>query len=130
MDRALQDKGLANRRKVLGADYVDRNMATADEFNKPFQGILNEYCWGMIWDDPRIPHKTRSMLNLAILAAIYRMHEWELHLNGALRNGVSRDEVQALIHHISIYTGVPVGVECFRIAKKVFAEVDAKPKTG
>jgi 4-carboxymuconolactone decarboxylase len=124
MDKTLRDKGLANRKKVLGADYVEKNMAAADTFNGPFQEILNEYCWGMAWGDERLPHKTRSMLNLALLAGINRMHEWELHLKGALNNGVTRDEIQAIIHHIAVYAGVPVGVECFRIARKVFAEID------
>lgn len=125
MSKTLRDKGLANRKKVLGAAYVDKSMASADAFNGPFQEILNEYCWGMAWGDERLPHKTRSMLNLAILASINRMHEWELHLKGALNNGVTRDEIQAIIHHVSVYTGVPVGVECFRIARRVFAEIDS-----
>lgn len=124
MDKELQAKGLANRKAVLGEDYVNKNMASADSFNGPFQDILNEYCWGMIWSDERLPRKTRSIMNLSILACINRMHEWELHLKGALTNGVSKDEIQAIIHHISIYAGVPVGVECFRIARKVFAEVE------
>lgn len=126
MDKELQAKGLANRKAVLGEDYVNKNMASADGFNGPFQDILNEYCWGMIWSDERLPRKTRSIMNLCILASINRMHEWELHLKGALTNGVSKDEIQAVIHHISIYAGVPVGVECFRIARKVFAEIEKK----
>lgn len=126
MDQELRAKGLANRKAVLGEDYVNKNMAAADSFNGPFQDILNEYCWGMIWSDERLPRKTRSIMNLCILACINRMHEWELHLKGALTNGVSKDEIQAVIHHISIYAGVPVGVECFRIARKVFAESEGK----
>ena len=90
MDKALRDKGLANRKAVLGEDYVDKSMASADSFNGPFQEILNEYCWGMIWSDERLPRKTRSMLNLVMLACLNRMHEWELHLKGALTNGVSQ----------------------------------------
>ena len=124
MDKALRDKGLANRKAVLGEEYVDKSMASADSFNGPFQEILNEYCWGMIWSDERLPRKTRSMLNLVMLACLNRMHEWELHLKGALRNGVSKDEIQAIIHQIAVYAGVPLGVECFRIARKVFAELD------
>jgi 4-carboxymuconolactone decarboxylase len=124
MDKEMQAKGLANRKAVLGEEYVNKNMASADAFNGPFQDILNEYCWGMIWSDERLPRKTRSIMNLCILACINRMHEWELHLKGALTNGVSKDEIQAVIHHISIYAGVPVGVECFRIARKVFAETE------
>ena len=124
VDKVLRDKGLANRKKVLGAAYVEKSMASGDSFNAPFQEILNEYCWGMAWGDERLPHKTRSMLNVALLAGLNRMHEWELHLKGALNNGVTRDEIQAIIHHVAVYAGVPVGVECMRIARKVFAEID------
>jgi 4-carboxymuconolactone decarboxylase len=126
MDKTLRDKGLAMRKKVLGADYVDKSMNSADDFNRPFQEILNEYCWGAAWTDERLPPKTRSMLNVALLAGLNRMHEWELHLKGALNNGVTRDEVQAIIHHVAVYAGAPAGVECMRIARKVFAEIDAK----
>ena len=103
MDQTLRDKGLANRKEVLGEEYVNKSMAAADSFNGPFQEILNEYCWGLIWSDERLPKKTRSMLNLVMLACLNRMHEWELHLKGALRNGVSKDEIQAIIHQIAIY---------------------------
>ena len=122
IDRALYEKGLAKRKATLGDEYVEKSLAAAGEFNKPFQDILNEYCWGLVWGDERLPAKTRSMLNLAMLASLNRMTEWELHLKGALRNGVTVDELQALLHQIAIYAGVPVGVECFRIAKRVLAE--------
>jgi 4-carboxymuconolactone decarboxylase len=126
MDRALRDKGLAIRKKVLGDAYVEKSMQSADDFSRPFQEILNEYCWGAAWGDERLPPKTRSMLNVALLAGLNRMHEWELHLKGALNNGVTRDEIQAIIHHLAVYAGAPVGVECMRIARKVFAEIDGK----
>lgn len=126
MDKALRDKGLAMRKRVLGDAYVDQSMKNADDFNRPFQEWLNEYCWGAAWTDDRLPPKTRSMLNVALLAGLNRMHEWELHLKGALNNGVTRDEVQAIIHHVAVYAGAPVGVECMRIARKVFAELDKK----
>ena len=124
MDRALRDKGLAMRKRVLGDAYVEQSMKSADDFNRPFQEWLNEYCWGAAWTDDRLPPKTRSMLNVALLTGLNRMHEWELHLKGALNNGVTRDEVQAIIHHVAVYAGAPVGVECMRIARKVFAELD------
>lgn len=122
MDRKLWEKGLEARKSTLGAEYVDKSLATADDFNKPFQDMLNEFCWGAIWGDPTLPPKTRSILNLGMLAALGRMHEWELHLNGALNNGVSKDELRAVLHQIAIYSGFPAGVECFRIARKVLAE--------
>lgn len=124
MDKELYDKGLAKRKQVLGAAYVDKALASADDFSRPFQDLLNEYCWGFAWGDERLDPKTRSMLNLTMIAAINRMHEWELHLKGALTNGVTRGEIQAILHQIAIYCGVPVGVECFRIARRVFAELD------
>jgi 4-carboxymuconolactone decarboxylase len=123
-DKTLRDNGLAMRKKVLGAAYVEKSMASTDAFGAPFQEWLNEHCWGVAWTDNRLPPKTRSMLNLALLAGINRMHEWELHLKGALNNGVTRDEVQAIIQHLAVYAGAPVGVECMRIARKVFAEID------
>lgn len=122
MDRKLWEKGLEARKSTLGAEYVDKSLATADDFNKPFQDMLNEFCWGAIWGDPTLAPKTRSILNLGMLAALGRMHEWELHLNGALNNGVTKDELRAVLHQIAIYSGFPAGVECFRIARKVLAE--------
>ena len=126
MDKKIWETGLAKRKAVLGAEYVDKAYASADEFNKPFQDMLTEYCWGNIWGDERIPPKTRSMINLSMIAALNRMEEWELHLRGALRNGVSRDEIQSILHQIAVYCGMPAGVECFRIARRVFAEIDKK----
>ena len=126
MYKTLRDKGMAVRREWLGADYVDNNMKNADAFNRPFQDMLNEHCWGWAWTDERLPRKTRSIMNLCMLAALNRMHEWELHFKAGYQNGVSKDELQAIIHQIAVYCGVPVGVECMRIARKVFAEVDKK----
>jgi 4-carboxymuconolactone decarboxylase len=122
--KVARDKGLAMRKRVLGDAYVEKSMAGADAFSAPFQEWLNESCWGVAWTDDRLTPKTRSMLNVALLAGINRMHEWELHLKGALNNGVTRDEVQAIIQHVAVYAGAPVGVECMRIARKVFAEID------
>ena len=124
MDKERFDKGLAIRRDVLGADYVDRSLAGASDFSRGFQELLTEYCWGAVWGNDTLSRKQRSMLNVAMIAALNRMHEWELHLRGALRNGVSREELAAIIDQIAIYCGVPVAVECHRIAKKVFAELD------
>ena len=82
--------------------------------------------WGAVWGDETLDRKTRSMLNVTMIAALNRMHEWELHFRGALVNGVTRDELKAILSQIAIYCGVPVAVECHRIAKKVFAELDAE----
>lgn len=126
MDRKLWEKGLEKRKATLGAAYVEKSMSTVDDFNREFQDLLNEYCWGFAWGDERLPPKTRSMLNLAMLASLGRMTEWELHFNGALNNGVTHEELKAILHQIAIYAGVPAGVECFRIARKVLAERAAK----
>ena len=122
MDKARFDRGLAQRKATLGADYVERSLDNATAFSKDFQTLLTEYCWGAGWGDDTLSPKTRSMLNIVMLAALNRMQEWELHFRGALTNGVSIDELKAIITHISIYCGVPVGVECHRIANRVLAE--------
>ena len=122
MDEERFDKGLAVRRRVLGAEHVDRMLAAADDFTRPFQEMLTEYCWGFGWGDERLDAKTRSLMNLTMIAALNRMHEWELHLNGAINNGVSKGEIQAAIHQIGIYCGAPAALACFRIAKKVLEE--------
>jgi 4-carboxymuconolactone decarboxylase len=90
----LYDKGLAMRREVLGAEYVDRSIANADAFNQPFQKLVTEWCWGEIWSRPRLSKKMRSMINLAMLTALNRPNELRLHVRGALNNGVSREEIQ------------------------------------
>ena len=123
MDKERFEKGLAKRKAVLSPEHVERSLAQADDFSRPFQELITEYCWGFAWGDERLDPKTRSMINLAMIAALNRMHEWELHLKGAIRNGVSKGEIQAILHQVTIYCGVPVGVECFRIAKRVFSEM-------
>jgi 4-carboxymuconolactone decarboxylase len=123
MNEALYERGLERRKATLGADYVDNALSKATEFSKNFQSFITEYCWGAAWGDDRLNAKTRSMLNIVMIAALNRMHEWELHFRGAIRNGVTRDELDALITHVTIYCGVPVGVECHRIANRVFAEL-------
>ncbi|MEZ5913118.1 MAG: carboxymuconolactone decarboxylase family protein [Paracoccaceae bacterium] len=115
-------KGLAKRKAVLGADYVDRNLAAADDFNRPFQEAMTQWCWGFGWGDEALPPKTRSLMNLAMIGALGKMHEWEIHCRGALTNGVTNDELRAAIHAVGIYCGVPQAVECFRVARKVLEE--------
>ena len=125
MDKARFDSGLAARKAVLGADYVDKALETADDFNRDFQELVTEYCWGTCWGDATLDRRQRSLLNLGMIAALNRMHEWELHFRGAIGNGLTRDELKAILTQITVYCGVPTGVECFRIARKVLAELDA-----
>lgn len=122
MDKALFELGISKRKETLGAEYVEKNLAKADEFNRPFQEAMTEWCWGFGWGDETIDAKTRSMMNLSMIAALGKMEEWELHLKGAINNCVSVEEIRAIIHAIAIYCGVPQGVECFRIARTVLTE--------
>jgi 4-carboxymuconolactone decarboxylase len=122
MDDALFEKGLAKRRATLGGDYVDRNLAAADDFTRPFQEAMTAWCWGFGWGDETIDAKTRSMMNLALLGVLGKMQEWETHCRGAITNGVSVAEIRAIIHVVGIYSGVPQALECFRSARKVLAE--------
>ncbi len=125
MDKERFDRGLAQRKAVLGVDYVDRSLAQADDFTKEFQEIVTEFAWGLCWGDDTLDRRQRSMLNLGMLAALGRMQEFELHFRGALTNGLSRDELKAILTQIAAYCGIPAGIECFRIARKVLAELDA-----
>ncbi|WP_299420992.1 carboxymuconolactone decarboxylase family protein [uncultured Shimia sp.] len=125
MDEELFQKGLAARKATLGAEYVQNTLDNADDFHRPFQEAMTAWCWGFGWGDDTIDAKTRSMMNLSMIAALGKMTEWEIHLRGALSNGVSKDEVQSIIHVIGIYCGVPQALECFRVAKRVFAELEA-----
>lgn len=122
MNKALFELGLSKRKATLGNDYVERNLEKADAFNLPFQEAMTQWCWGFGWGDDTIDAKTRSMMNLTMIAALGKMEEWELHLNGALNNGVTVDEIRSILHAIAIYCGVPQGVECFRIARAVLTE--------
>ena len=122
MDKELFDKGLAVRKEVLGADYVDKALQSADDFNRDFQELVSEYCWGVCWGSDTLSRPERSILNLGMLAALGRMHEFELHFRGALKNGLSRDQLKDVLTQIAVYCGIPAGVECFRIARRVLDE--------
>ena len=118
-DEELFLKGLEKRKQTLGAEYVENNIANVDDFTRPFQEAMTAWCWGFGWGDEVIDAKTRSMLNLSMIGALGKMTEWELHCRGAVRNGVTKEEIRAIIHVIAIYCGVPQALECFRVAKKV-----------
>ncbi len=122
MSKEVYEKGLSIRREVLGADYVDNAIRTADDFNRPLQELVTEYCWGAVWGRPGLPKKTRSMLNLAMLTALNRPHELKLHVKGALKNGVTREEIMEVLLQTGIYCGVPAAVDAFRTAREAFKE--------
>ena len=125
MNDDVYQTGLNIRKSILGADFVEKSIASADEFNLPMQQLVTEYCWGAVWGREGLPRKTRSLLNLAMISALNRPHELKMHVAGALRNGVSRDEIREVFLQVTIYCGVPAGVDSFRIAREVFAELDA-----
>ena len=118
----LFKKGIKQRVSTVGEDYVKKNLEEADEFSRPFQEAMTAWCWGFGWGDEVIDAKTRSMMNLSMIGALGKMTEWEIHFRGAIKNGVSKNELRAIIHVIGIYCGVPQAVECFRVARKVLEE--------
>jgi len=124
MDKKMHDKGLEVRKAVLGEAYVNNALKNVDDFNRPFQEMLNEYCWGTVWGREELPRKTRSMLNIAMIAILNRQHEFRAHLKGALTNGVTRDEIREILMQVAIYGGMPAAVDSFRIARELFAELD------
>lgn len=118
----LFEKGLEVRRAVLGKDFVDKSISDADDFTRPLQELITEYCWGSVWARPGLPRKTRSLINLAMLTALNRPHEVKLHLRGALNNGCSKEEIMEVLLQTAIYCGIPAAVDSFRTAKEFFQE--------
>jgi 4-carboxymuconolactone decarboxylase len=116
------DAGHQTRKEVLGADYYAKTTAAVDDFSRPFSELLNTYCWNDIWNRPGLDRKARSMLNLAMLSALGRTHELKVHINGALNNGLTKEEIREVFLQVAVYAGVPAGVEAFRSAKEVFKE--------
>lgn len=116
------EEGLEVRKAVLGGEFVENALRSADDFNRPLQELVTEYCWGAVWTRPGLTRKTRSMLNLAMLTALNRPHELKMHVRGALRNGVTKEEIREVLLQAAIYAGVPAGVDAFRVAREVLDE--------
>jgi 4-carboxymuconolactone decarboxylase len=123
MNRELFDQGLRTRREVLGAEYVDASIQSADDFNRDMQELVTQYCWGEVWNRPGLDRRTRSLLNLAMLTALNRPHELKLHVRGAINNGVSKDEIREVFLQAAIYCGVPAAIDSFRNAREAFREL-------
>jgi 4-carboxymuconolactone decarboxylase len=119
------EKGLKLRKQVLGAEYVEKSMASADSFSMPMQELSTEYCWGHVWTRPGLALRDRSLINIAMISALNRPHELKLHVKAALNNGLSRDEIREVILQVAVYCGVPAGIDSTRIAREAFAELDA-----
>lgn len=126
MTSELFNKGLKVRREVLGAEYVDASISQADDFSRPLQELVTEYCWGAVWARPGLERKTRSLLNLGMLTALNRPHEVKLHLRGALNNGCSKSDIMEVLLQAAIYCGVPAAMDSFRAAKEFFQEIESK----
>lgn len=123
MDQATYDKGREIRTAALGSEYVERAAANADEFSQPLQELVTEYCWGAVWGRDGLSLKTRSMLNLAMIAVLNRPHELRTHIKGALTNGVTHDEIREIFLQVGVYAGIPAAVDSFRVAREAFADL-------
>ncbi|MBN9077328.1 MAG: gamma carboxymuconolactone decarboxylase [Rhizobiales bacterium 65-79] len=120
----LFKEGLSLRRQVLGAEYVDRSMESANDFMMAFQRITTEWCWGYAWGRDTLDLKTRSMLNLAMLTALNRSAEIKLHVRGAVNNGVTAEEIKEILLHATIYCGIPAGLDAFKAANEVLQAME------
>ena len=125
MGQETYDKGLEIRKAVLGEAYVTRALAKADDFNKPLQDLVTEYCWGAVWGREGLARRDRSMINLAMIAILNRKDELKAHIRGALTNGLTKAEISEVLLQTAIYGGVPCAVDSFRTANEAFAEIEA-----
>ena len=124
MDKQTYERGLEIRKSVLGKEFVEKSISAADDFNRPLQELVTEYCWGAVWGRDGLPKKTRSIINLAMISALNRPHELKMHVKGALRNEVSKDEIREVLLQVGIYCGVPAAVDSFRVAREAITEFD------
>jgi 4-carboxymuconolactone decarboxylase len=125
VNQELFDKGLQTRREVLGADYVDAALRTADDLSRPLQELVTQYCWGEVWNRPGLDRRTRSLLNLAMLTALNRPHELKLHVRGALNNGVTKEEIREVLLQAAIYCGVPAAIDALRTVREALEKPGA-----
>ena len=121
--------GLKTRTEVLGKAHVDRATARATDFDREFQRQITEYCWNDIWNRPGLERKTRSMLNIAMLASLGREDEFKLHVRASRNTGVTRDEIKEILMQVAIYAGVPAANTAFRLAREVFEQADKEPQS-
>jgi 4-carboxymuconolactone decarboxylase len=123
MNQDLYEKGLKIRREVVGDAYVDASLKNADEFSQPMQELVTQYCWGDVWSRPGIDRRTRSLMNLSMIAALNRPDELHTHVRGAINNGVTKAEIQEAFLQVAVYCGMPAGLGSFKIARQVFKEM-------
>ena len=123
MNKQQFEKGLAVRRAVVGDTYVDNALKNADDFSMPMQELVTEFCWGEVWTRPGLDRRSRSILNLGMIAALNRPEELATHVRGAITNGVTKDEIKECFLQVAVYVGMPAGLGCFKIARQVFKEM-------
>ncbi len=128
MSKELWDKGLAVRKEVLGAEYVERQLKTVDDFGMPMQELVTQSCWGWLWTRPQLPRKMRSLVNLGVLSALNRPNEFKTHVRGALTNGCTREEIREVLLQVAVYCGMPAGVEAFRLAREAIKEYEQEKR--
>ncbi|MEF2978133.1 carboxymuconolactone decarboxylase family protein [Subtercola sp. YIM 133946] len=126
MNNDLFEAGLATRRAVLGDAYVDASLAAATDFSMEMQQFVTQYCWGDLWNRPGLGRRDRSLVNLGMISALNRPHEFKTHVRGALNNGVTPDEIKEVLLQVSVYCGAPAGLEAFRLANEVFQTMQAE----
>ena len=122
MEKNLYDRGLAKRKQVLGDEYVDRALANLNDFNREFQRLTTEYCWGEVWGDDTLSPREHSILTLGMVAALGKMGEFANHVRGAQANGLTPNELRAVLIQVAIYCGIPVGADCFSVAEEVLSK--------
>jgi 4-carboxymuconolactone decarboxylase len=123
MNKEQFEKGLKIRRAVVGESYVDASLKAADDFSMPMQELVTEFCWGEVWSRPGLDRRSRSLLNLGMIAALNRPEELALHVRGAIQNGITKDEVRECFLQVAVYCGMPAGLGCFKVARQVFKEM-------
>ena len=126
MSSEMFQKGIAKRRKVLGNEYVDKALDSADEFGADLQKLITEYAWGEIWNKESLTDKERSLINLGMIAALNRPHELKLHIKGALNNGLTKNQIRDVFLQVTVYCGAPAGIDSMRLAREAFSEMDGK----
>ena len=129
-ERERLDRGMQVRRAVHGDEYVDKSISRRTPFNGEFQDLLTRYAWGEIWARPGLDRRTRSLLCLAMMVALNRGDEFQLHVRSALNNGVTREEIKEVLLQTAVYCGIPAANSAFHLAAQTFAEIDQQPEGG
>jgi 4-carboxymuconolactone decarboxylase len=123
MNKELFEAGLKTRREVVGDAYVDAALKNVDDFSMPMQELVNQYCWGDVWNRPDLDRRSRSILNLGMIAALNYQQELKAHIRGAINNGVTKAEIREALLQVAVYCGMPAGLNSFKSAREVFAEM-------